>query len=99
MHCQEFALRTWVIEHLGPDADPDWNPEALADDTLAALSLDPHQAESTAAHWRDLPREQIGALRRHKNLTAHVDRLIPNLQPGPAKDRLTTWASTRHQLP
>ncbi|MFI1168629.1 hypothetical protein ACH4UM_34955 [Streptomyces sp. NPDC020801] len=28
MRSQEFALRTWVIEHLGTDADPDWNPEA-----------------------------------------------------------------------
>ncbi|MEU3552160.1 hypothetical protein [Streptomyces longwoodensis] len=35
---QEFMLRMWVIEQLGPDdTDPDWNPEALAVDTLAAL--------------------------------------------------------------
>lgn len=99
MHGQEFALRTWVIEHLGPEADPDWNPEALANDTLAALSLEPRQAESAAEDRRDLSIEQIGALRRHKNLTAHVDRLMPDLPPGPLKDQLATWASVRRHLP
>lgn len=99
MRRQEFALRTWVIEHLGTDADPDWSPEALANDTLAALSLEPRRAKSLAAGWRDLPIEQIGDLRRHKNLTAHIDRLIPSLPPGPIKDQLASWASVRQHLP
>jgi hypothetical protein len=59
------------VTTLAADADPDWNPEALANDTLAALSLEPRRAESLAAGRRDLPIEQIGDLRRHKNLTAH----------------------------
>lgn len=99
MRSQEFALRTWVIEHLCTDTDPDWNPEALANDTLAVLSLEPRRAESVAAGWRDLPVEQIGDLRRHENLTAHVDRLMPSLPPGPIKDQLASWASVRQQLP
>ncbi|MFF2518851.1 hypothetical protein [Streptomyces sp. NPDC058086] len=99
MRSQEFALRTWVIEHLGTAADPAWNPEALANDTLAALSLAPRRAESVAAGWRDLPIEQIGDLRRHKNLTAHIDRLMPSLPSGPIKDQLASWASVRRHLP
>ncbi|MFC0532050.1 hypothetical protein [Phytohabitans kaempferiae] len=43
MLAHNFALRTWIIEHLGPDTDPDWDPESLAADTLAALTLDPTQ--------------------------------------------------------
>ncbi|SFF63417.1 hypothetical protein SAMN05216251_12233 [Actinacidiphila alni] len=100
---QNFALRTWIITHLGPGTDPAWNPEALAADTLAALSLmpalTPDRAGALAANWRLLPAEQIGALRRCKNLTAHVDRLIPLLPPGPAKDRLTSWSEVRKRLP
>jgi hypothetical protein len=99
MHCQEFRLRAWVIEHLGQDADPDWNPEALAEDTLAALSLRPDQAEAITVNWRELPIEQIGLLRRHKNLTGHLDGLVPGLQPGPIKDQLAAWASVRSHLP
>ncbi|MBM9509308.1 hypothetical protein [Actinacidiphila acididurans] len=100
---QEFALRTWVIACLASDtdlaSDPDWNPEALATDTLAALSLEPGRAESAATGWRDLPIEQIGELRRHKNLTAHIDLLMPSLPPGPVKDRLAAWVSVRRHLP
>ncbi len=99
MRCQEFGLRTWVIEHLGTDADPDWNPEALAEDTLAALSLPPGPAEAAAANWRELPTEQIALLRRHKNLTGHVDRLIPHLPPGHARDQLHVWSEARKHLP
>lgn len=94
---QAFALRTWVIEHLG--SDPDWNPEILATDTLAALTIDPDDARTISARWRDLPIEQIGELRRHKNLTAHVNRLVDLLPAGPAKDRLVVWAEVRRLLP
>jgi hypothetical protein len=52
-----------------------------------------------STHWRDLPTEQIGELRRHKNLTAHLDRLVGCLQAGPVKERLTTWLGVREQLP
>ncbi|WP_254552185.1 hypothetical protein [Kitasatospora sp. MMS16-BH015] len=99
MHGQEFALRTWVIGHLGPDTDPAWNPETLAEDTLTVLSLDPSVAESTARDWPDLPIEEIVALRRHKNLTAHVERLMSDLPPGLLKEHLATWAAARRHLP
>jgi hypothetical protein len=94
-----FALRTWVIEHLGPDMDPDWDPEVLAADTLAALTIDPGDARTMSTGWRDLPIEQIGELRRQKNLTAHLDRLVHLLLPGPNKDRLATWLEVRELLP
>lgn len=98
---QNFTLRAWIIEHLGPDEGPegDWDPEALAADTLAVLSLDPDQAATMSTHWRDLPIEQIGELRRHRDLTAHLDKLVGYLQAGPAKERLTTWLGVREQLP
>ncbi|MFD9223665.1 hypothetical protein ACFWDI_27530 [Streptomyces sp. NPDC060064] len=96
---QEFALRTWIIEHLGPDTEPAWDPEALVADTLAALTLDPGQVRTISAGWRDLPIEQIGELRRHKNLTAHLDRLVDFLPPGPTKERLFAWIAVREHLP
>jgi hypothetical protein len=96
---QEFALRTWVVEHIGTDGERDWNPEALATDTLAALRLAPYRAESLAAGWRGLPVEQIAELRRHKNMTAHLDRLMPVLLPGPVKERIARWVSVRRFLP
>ncbi|MEY2249225.1 hypothetical protein AB8A21_40980 [Streptomyces sp. BF23-18] len=96
---QNFALRTWIIDQLGPDTDADWDPEVLADDTLAALALDPGQVVALSANWRDLPTEQIGALRRYKNKTAHLNRLLDFLRPGPTKDQLITWTKVRKQLP
>lgn len=92
-------LRTWVIDQLGPDDDPNWSPETLAADTIAALALSPAEARALADHWRDLGVEQIGELRRHKNLTAHLDRLVNHLEPGPARNQLLAWAETRQHLP
>lgn len=97
---QSFMLRMWVIEELGADEkDRDWNPEALAADTLAALALPPAEARALAAHWRDLTVEQIGELRRHRNLTAHLDRLIRHLRLSPVQERLLSWRETRRHLP
>ena len=96
---QNFALRTWIIDHLGPGTDSDWDPEALAADTLAALALDPGQVMALSASWRDLPIEQISGLRRYKNRTAHLDRLLDHLPPGPDKDQLITWSEVREYLP
>jgi GNAT superfamily N-acetyltransferase len=97
---QDFALRMWVIEHLGPDdTDPDWSPAALTSDTLAALTLTPAQAAALADGWRDLPIERIRELRRHKNLTAHLRCLLGYVPPGPVHDALLTWTTTRRLLP
>lgn len=96
---QNFKLRTWIIKHLGPDTDPDWDPGALAADTLAALTLDPGQAGTTAANWPDLPPEQIGELRQHTNLTSHLADLVGYLQPGPARDQVAGWIEVREHLP
>ncbi|MFB7312551.1 hypothetical protein [Streptomyces sp. NPDC056192] len=97
---QDFILRMWVIRQLGPDhEDPNWSPEGLAADTLGALSLTPSDVGASATKWRELPIEQIRELRRHKNLTAHLEDLISYLQPGPTRDRLILWAETRRLLP
>ncbi|MFJ8437169.1 hypothetical protein ACIQ9P_38345 [Kitasatospora sp. NPDC094019] len=95
----DFMLRTWIIDQFGPDEDPDWSPEKLAADTLAALTLAPAEARVLADRWRDLPVEQIGELRRHKNLTTHLDRLANHLEPGPVRDRLIDWTEARSHLP
>lgn len=97
---QDFMLRMWVIDRLGPDdTGPDWSPEALASDTLAALTFTPTQAAALAGGWRDLPIEQIRELRWHKNMTAHLESLIGHLPPGPVRERLVTWTATRQLLP
>jgi hypothetical protein len=93
-----FLLRMWIIERLGPDGDPDWDPAALAADTLAALALDADQAGAMATGWRHLPREQIAALHRHGRLTLHVHRLVHHLPSGPARDRLAGWLGFGEQL-
>ncbi|MZD08287.1 hypothetical protein GTW43_24865 [Streptomyces sp. SID5785] len=97
---QDFMLRMWVIDSLGPDAtDPDWNPDALAVDTLDALTITPAEAAALADGWRGLAIEQIRMLRWHKNLTAHLETLIGYLAPGHSRDQLLAWTSTRRALP
>ncbi|RSO10017.1 hypothetical protein DMH26_00210 [Streptomyces sp. WAC 05379] len=97
---QDFMLRMWVIHQLGPDdTDPDWSPEALASDTLNALTFSPPQAAGLAEGWRDLPIEQIRDLRWHKNLTAHLESLVGHLAPGPVRGQLVAWTTTRPLLP
>ncbi|MET7827150.1 MULTISPECIES: hypothetical protein [unclassified Streptomyces] len=96
---QNLALRTCVIDLLGPDTDSGWDPEALAADTLAALALDPGQVTALSTNWRELRIEQIGELRRYKSKTAHLERLVDFLPPGPAKDQLITWTGVRRHLP
>lgn len=100
MLSNNFMLRTWIIGHLGPDStDTDWNPEALADETLAALTMEPGQAVTIAASWRELPIEQIRELRHHKTLTLHLGHLIGYLPPGPVTDQLMAWNEARGHLP
>lgn len=97
---QDFMLRMWVIDHLGSDdKDPDWSPEKLAADTLDALALTPPHARALTSSRHELPIEQIRELRRHKNLTAHLERLINHLHPGSTRDQLLLWAETRRLLP
>ncbi|MCT9089682.1 hypothetical protein N4G70_12465 [Streptomyces sp. ASQP_92] len=97
---QEFMLRMWVIDRLGPDdTDTDWSPEALASDTLDALTFTPSQAAGLTKVWRELPTEQILKLRHHKNLTTHLERLIGYLEPGPLREHLLAWTATRLLLP
>ncbi|MGW4873712.1 hypothetical protein [Streptomyces chartreusis] len=97
---QDFMLRMWVIDTLGPDdTDPDWSPDALAADTLNALTLTPAQAAALANGWPDLAIEQIRRLRWHKNLTAHLEALLGYLSPGRTRDQLLAWTSTHRKLP
>ncbi|MER7759675.1 hypothetical protein [Streptomyces sp. NPDC097619] len=97
---QDFMFRMWVIDRLGPDdTNPDWSLDALAADTLGALTITPAQAASLAGRWRDLAIEQIRLLRRHKNLTAHLETLLGHLTPGRNRDQLSAWTSARRMLP
>ncbi|MFD7934581.1 hypothetical protein ACFV4T_08595 [Streptomyces sp. NPDC059755] len=97
---QDFMLRMWVINRLGPDrTDHDWSPEALASDTLDTLTFTPAQAAGLAKGWRDLPIERIRELRWHKNLTAHLESLVGYLAPGPVREQLAVWNATRSLLP
>ncbi|MGW7267759.1 hypothetical protein [Streptomyces sp. NPDC054842] len=95
---QDFMLRMYIIDEVGP-GEGAWSPEELAADTDSALPSSPVEARALAAHWRDLPIERIGELRRLKNLTSHLGRLLPHLHPGPVRDRLSAWAETRRHLP
>ncbi|MFJ3842269.1 hypothetical protein ACIPY6_43260 [Streptomyces sp. NPDC090054] len=89
-----------MIDRLGPDdTDPDWSPDALAADTLDALTITPAQGAALAHGWRDLDIEQIRRLRWHKNLTAHLETLLGYLAPGRTRDQLLAWTSTRRLLP
>ncbi|WSA79989.1 hypothetical protein OG930_32810 [Streptomyces sp. NBC_01799] len=97
---QDFMLRMWVIDQPGSDdKDPDWSPETLASETVAALDLTPPQASALVGRWRDLAIEQIHDLRRHKNLTAHLDRLVNHIEPSPTRDQLLIWTHLRRLLP
>lgn len=93
----DFMLRMWVIDTLGPH--PEWTPETLASDTLDALTLTPSEAQELARDWRALPLDRIRELRRHKNLTLHLERLLKHLGPGPTRDRLRPWIEVRRSLP
>jgi hypothetical protein len=95
----DLQLRTWIVEHFGPFPDPDLQPEAVAADTLAALTLTPDEARAAAADWRDLPTPQILELRHHKNLTEHLGRLIPHLPPDHDVELLHRWITVRTHLP
>ncbi|MFJ6438274.1 hypothetical protein [Streptomyces sp. NPDC091416] len=97
--CQNFALCTWIIQRVGAATDPDWDPEALAADTLAVLILAPDRALSLSTGRHDLLAERIGELRRHKNMTAHVNQLVHLIPSEPTKDQLSTWIDVRKYLP
>lgn len=96
----DFVLRTWIIDRYGPGTtDPDWNPDVLAEQTLAALSFSPAQARALATGWHERPWEQIRELRWHKVLTGHLGMLIDHVQPGPVRDQLLVWMELRQHLP
>ncbi|WP_093661786.1 hypothetical protein [Streptomyces wuyuanensis] len=67
----------------------------MGTDTLAALAMSPSEAAALATDWPELPFEQTRELWRHKNPTAHLERLIGHLQPGPTRGRLLPWIETR----
>ncbi|WP_327129914.1 hypothetical protein [Streptomyces sp. NBC_01727] len=63
------------------------------------MDLTPPQASALAGRWRDLAIEQIRDLRRHKKLTAHLDRLGNDIEPSPTRDQLLIWTELRFLLP
>ncbi|WP_329403404.1 hypothetical protein OG523_03555 [Streptomyces virginiae] len=100
MAMHDAALRTRMIEQLGADAnDPDWDPAEVVADVLGAVTPAPAEAHALCAGWQALPIEQIGALRRIKNVTASLARLVDHLQPGPLHAQAQEWVTLRQLLP
>jgi hypothetical protein len=99
MAANNVRLRTNIIDRLGPDIqDPDWNPDLVAADILAALTLTPTQARELSDHWQALPVERFCELRDVKNTTAPLQRLLRHLQPGPIRDQAREWLTIRELL-
>ncbi|MFC8823750.1 hypothetical protein ACFT9I_00115 [Streptomyces sp. NPDC057137] len=100
MTAHNGRLRTMVIEELGPDPDDaDWDPAAVVSDIVSAATLTPPQARDLSVRWQERPIEQIGLLRRAKNVTAPLERLQHHLRPGPLHDLALEWLSVRKHLP
>ncbi|MFF2641766.1 hypothetical protein ACFVUB_18175 [Streptomyces niveus] len=100
MAANNGRLRTLVIEELGPDPnDSDWDPAAVVSDLVSAAALTPQQAFELSVRWQDRPIEQIGLLRRIKNVTAPLEQLQHHLRPGPLHDLALEWLSVRKHLP
>lgn len=93
-------LRTFIISKLGPDPeDPDWSPEQVVRDVLAAVPLTPEQARGLSEHWRDLPVDRIRELREIKNLTGPLQELLGHLHPGRLHAQAQEWLHARTALP
>ncbi|MFE5488946.1 hypothetical protein ACFQ7Z_03100 [Streptomyces virginiae] len=100
MAMQNAGLRTQMIEQLGADtSDRDWDPAEVVADLLSAVTMAPAEARALCAGWQALPIEQIGALRRIKNVTASLGRLLDHLEPGPLHAQAREWVTVRHLLP
>ncbi|MCW2940036.1 MAG: hypothetical protein JWN00_3021 [Actinomycetia bacterium] len=85
---------------LGPDLeDPDWNPELLVADIIAAQTLTPSQARELSDQRQTLSIDRIGELRRVKNTTAPLQQILHHLQPGPIHDQAQEWLAIRDLLP
>jgi hypothetical protein len=96
----EVHLRCYVISRLGA------NPHVEASDLAAlvrvaasAIDLTPDLARELSSRWRDLPREQILMLRRHKNLLAPLALVADQLPDGPEADRIRALLPVEPDLP
>jgi len=97
---QSAQLRTLIIDQLGPDRDDrDWDPDIVAADILADLTVQPARARELSGTWRDMPLDQMASLRGIKNVTAPLARLLPHLQPGTNCDLIREWIAVRNLLP
>ncbi|MEU1532043.1 hypothetical protein [Streptomyces fagopyri] len=71
----------------------------MASDPRDEIRLGPSDAVARALEWRELPIGRTRELRRHKNVTAHLERPVSHLPPGPVRDRLLLWSEPRRSLP
>ncbi|MEU9335673.1 hypothetical protein AB0D49_21215 [Streptomyces sp. NPDC048290] len=57
------------------------------------------RARELSVRWQDRSIEQIGLLRRAKNITAPLERLRHHLPPGPLHDLALEWLAVRRHMP
>lgn len=94
MHLRAFCIvRLGVVAH-----DPLLDVDQLVQWFFRDLKLGPEQAAQKAASWRDLPIDEIRALRQIKNKLSAMKGLYENNMLPPNQE-LPLWLSLREKLP
>jgi hypothetical protein len=63
------------------------------------LTMTPSYARELSDRRQTLSIEQMGELRRIKNITAPLKQLLRHIHPGPVCDQAREWVATRGLLP
>ncbi|RBQ21912.1 hypothetical protein DP939_04370 [Spongiactinospora rosea] len=94
-----FRLRMLIITDLGPNGDPEWDPDVLGADILHVLPLDREQAATWSLNWEERPISEIRSLRHCKNLLSSAKMLRPHLTDPTIITELDQWLTVREHLP
>ncbi|MFE5797307.1 hypothetical protein ACFQ8C_32655 [Streptomyces sp. NPDC056503] len=97
---RDLTLTALLLERLGPlPSAPLRDPARLLDLALDSLPLDLGRARELAGRWRELPREEILALRTAKRLLHPPLTVEPLLTGLGRKPELDAWKALRPALP